>query len=556
MNDTYTLHPKTRQPVEKADVCIIGAGPAGALIAYSLSKRGFKTVILEAGPRFDPQKRIQQMEEGLRPEGAQREVWNMGGERDRYTSSGDLFYRLNNTRVKGVGGATLHWLGITPRLHRKDFEMNTRYGLARDWPYSYSTLRPYYAKAEEEMGVSGGMDNPFAPPREQEYPMDAFPPSYTDSLFAEACDRLGITVHSTPQARNSEGYDGRSRCLSFNTCIPVCPSGAKYSADVHVEKAEEQGTVVISRAPVQYIDHDEHGESVTAAVYATPDGERFRQTADVFILAAGGVETTRLLKLSTSEEYPDGLANSSGVLGHYFMEHPFIEVTGLAKEPVRVNPSKYPTTSSHQFYEHDNPTPGSVKMMFKADSTPVAQLALRGGDESGYEDLFDPIVGDLWGDDLLEMIRGTHATKRRRLTVEVVAEPLPDSNNTIDLDYNKTDNHGNPVPEINWNLGDHARSTLRKGQKIAEEILTEMGAEIIDSGNVSDPTASSHPMGTTRMGTDPDESLVDPTLKTHDLRNLYVVSSSVFPSAGAMNPTLTIAALALKTADHISQALE
>ncbi|PSP82903.1 GMC family oxidoreductase [Halobacteriales archaeon QS_6_64_34] len=539
-----------RTPSENPDVCVVGSGVAGALVAYSLARRNHDVVLLEAGRRFDLAERGRQLEEALRPSRDINDIWDMGGERDQFTSSGDIYYGLNNTRVKAVGGTTLHWLGITPRFHEKDFEMNTRYGLASDWPISYEDLRPYYAEAEEELGVAGSSDNPFAPPRETGFPMPAFPPSYSDSLFADACDDLGITMHSVPQARNSETYDDRSQCVGFSICIPVCPSGAKYSADVHIRKAEEHGARVIDRAPVQRLDHDSRGERVEAAMYATPDGARHRQTADRFVLACGAVETPRLLLLSTSDTYPDGLANSSGVVGNYFMDHPIVSVTAELDQPTNQEPIGFHTRESHQFYDHDDPTPGSIKLVFdNHNPANPAEMAMRGGDSGVRGDLTDVLTGDSWGDAVLEKMRG--ATPNRTVRLFASPEVLPRQGNTVELDRSKTDNHGNPVPDITFSVGSHGRETMAHCREIQRDILDELGATVVSESSLENPRVASHKMGTTRMGVDPDTSVVTPELRSHDLENLFIASSSVFVTGGAMNPTLTIAALALKLADYI-----
>ncbi|MFB6173686.1 MAG: FAD-dependent oxidoreductase, partial [Halobacteriales archaeon] len=185
-----------RTPSERVDVCVVGAGPAGALIAHRLAERGYDVVVLEAGTRFDPEERAERMERAIRPAHGPASVWEMGGERDAYASTGEWSYPLNRARVKGVGGSTLHWQGMVYRLHEADFETDSRYGVGEDWPIGYDDLQPYYAEAETALGVAGADDNPFAPPREEPFPMPAFPPSYSDSIFAEACERLGVTMHS------------------------------------------------------------------------------------------------------------------------------------------------------------------------------------------------------------------------------------------------------------------------------------------------------------------------------------------------------------------------
>jgi len=253
-----------RTPSGHADVCIVGAGVAGALVADTLAAAGHEVVVLDAGPRFDPGDRLEQMEMALRNDVDDEAVWAMGGPRDAYTEAEGTSYRLNDARVKGVGGTTLHWGGFTPRYHEKDFEMGSRHGLAEDWPIDYADLKPYYALAERELGVAGAEDNPFSPPRSTDYPLPAFPGTPIDERLETAAESVGVTVHAAPQARNSEPYDGRSQCLGFSTCEPVCPSRAKYSGDVHVGKAEAGGARVVGRAPGRRLEQDAEGGIVAA----------------------------------------------------------------------------------------------------------------------------------------------------------------------------------------------------------------------------------------------------------------------------------------------------
>ena len=525
---------RDRSPVTGVDVCVVGAGPAGALVADRLAGE-HEVVVLDAGPRFDPADRLRRQERAIRPAYDRPDVWDGGGDRDAYSASGEWFYPLNHARVKGIGGSTLHWQGMVMRLHEDDFRSGSTRGVGPDWPISYDDLRPYYAAAEAQLGVAGANDNPFGPPRDQPHPMPAFEPSYSDSLFAEACDELGIAMHSVPNARASESYEGRSACVGYGTCQPVCPSGAKYDATVHVERAEEQGVTVIDRAQVQRLEHG--SDRVEAAVYATPDGEH-RQSADVFVLACGGVETPRLLLLSASEQYPDGLANTSGRVGSYFFEHLFAGVGGVLDEPTRQNHVGFLTSESHQFYDEADADVGPFKLEFfnYAGPSPV-ELALTGDD---------------WGDDLLGRVRSAYGN---HVAVGALVEQLPRPDSYVGLDPEQTDEHGNPVPDVHWTVGDRALATIERANELQREILETLGAEITWTVGPEDTGPAYHHMGTTRMGTDPEHSVVDPACRTHDLENCWIASSSVFPTGGATNPTLTIAALALRTADAVDAAL-
>ncbi|RXK46938.1 GMC family oxidoreductase [Halorientalis pallida] len=556
-----------RTPSERVDVCIVGAGPAGALMADKLAAGGHDVVVLEAGKRFDFESRLRRMKRSIRPAYDDLDVWDMGGPRDDFNSSGEIFYPLNHKRVKGIGGSTLHWGGRVARLPEKDFEMQSRYGLASDWPINYDDLQPYYARAERELGVAGVDDNPFAPPREQPFPMEAFPRSYSDSLFEQACEKLDITTHSVPQARNSEPYQDRSACVGYGTCQPVCPSGAKYSADVHVRKAESEGARVIDQAAVQRLEHDDSGETVTAAVYRTPDGETHRQTARQFVLAAGGIEIPRLLLLSESPSHPDGLANSSGTVGKFFMESPYIHLIGQLDRRTRQNLIGLGTMESHQFYTPEEAEPGSFKIEFGLGAGPTpAQLALeqRTPLEGMLDTMRNPtsvgqwsenarnLGGIEWGDDLLANIREQYGNY---FSISAEIEVLPRVENRVTLDRSTTDAYGKPIPDVSWNRDPHAERTIERAFEVLESIVDNLDADVREKHRSVLWNGVGHHSGTTRMGTDPGNSVVDPQLRTHDLTNLYLVSSSVFVTSGAMQPTLTIAALALRAADHLASKL-
>jgi choline dehydrogenase-like flavoprotein len=521
---------RDRTPSPRADVCVIGSGPAGALVACRLAEAGHDVVILEAGPRFDGDRNAR-METHLRPD--RSNPWEMGGPRDAYASSGERHYPLNAARVKGVGGSSLHWHGMVMRLHERDFELRTRHGVGVDWPISYDDLRPFYHDAERELGVAGAVDNPYAPPREEPFPLPAFPPSYADSLFAPACEALGIDMHSVPNARNSEPYDDRGACVGYGTCKPVCPSGAKYTAEVHVARAVDAGARVVDRAPVQRLVHDASGDRVEAAVYAAPDGTEHEQQARRFVVAAGGIETPRLLLLSRSSAYPDGLANSSGAVGRYFMDHLFAGMGGRLDVDTRQHHVGFNTSESHQFYD---------------DTEPVNGLKLEFLNYAGPTVVGAALSADTWGDELRARLDETYGTQ---VGMGALVEQFPRAENRVTLDPTTRDDHGNPVPDVRWSLDEATKAALRRANDLQARVLDELGATVEWRVGPANTGPAFHHMGTTRMGTDPAESVVDASLRTHDLANLWLVGSSTFPTGGAMNPTLTIAALALRAGERI-----
>jgi len=525
------------------DVCVVGAGPAGALVANRLADRGHDVTVLEAGPRF-ADRDVERMERAIRPSYSDPDVWEMGGPRDDFSTSGPNYYPLNVSRVKGVGGSTNHWQGMVMRLHEADFA-GANNGPA--WPLSYETLRPYYLAAERALGVAGASDNPYAPPREEPHPLPAFPPSYSDSLFAEACEQVGVGTHSVPNARNSEPYDDRSACVGYGTCKPVCPSGAKYSADHTIRKAEVKGVELVAEAPVQRLETDPGGERVTRAVYVH-DGEERAIEAERFVLAAGGVEIPRLLLLSANDAYPGGLANSSGLVGRFFHEHLFAGMGGTLDEPTRQNHVGFITSESHQFYDD----PGAGTGAIPASDADLAPFKLEFLNYAGPSPVELALSGDTWGDELLSGLRdayGTHVAMGG-----LVGQP-PLARNRITLDESRTDDHGNPVPDVVWEIDDRTRRTLDRANEVQRAILEALGVDIGWTVGPENTGPAYHHMGTTRMSRDPEAGVVRPDCRTHDLANLWLPSSSVFPNGGAMNPTLTIAALALRCADAVDATL-
>jgi choline dehydrogenase-like flavoprotein len=541
---------RDRTPSERVDACVVGSGPAGALVARELAAAGHEVVVLEAGPWFDREDRLKRMERAIRPAFDGGDVWEMGGERDAYSSTGDRHYPLNRARVKGVGGSTLHWQGMVMRLHEDDFRRATVDGVGVDWPLSYDDLRPFYADAEAALGVAGASDNPFAPPREEPFPMPAFEPSYSDALFAEACERLGVATHTVPNARNSEPHDGRSACAGYGTCKPVCPSGAKYSADHTADAAVEAGARLIDRAPVQRLVPSRDGSTVEAAVYATPDGREHRQAARQFVVAAGGVETPRLLLLSADADrgHPDGLANGSGWVGRGFMDHLFVGAGGRLDEPTRQNHIGFLTSESHAFYDDpgrategaDGGIPGS-----DADLGPFKLEFLNYAGPSPVELAMD---AEEFGDDLLDGLQGAYGT---HIAMGGLVGQLPRKENRVTLDPSRTDGHDNPVPDVQWSLDARTERTMERALDIQVRIMRELGATVESTVTPDGTGPAYHQMGATRMHADPAAGVVDARLRTHELSNLSLVGSSTFPTGGAMNPTLTIAALALKCASHL-----
>ena len=514
----------------KADVCIVGAGAAGGIMAHELGRRGVRVVVLESGPRHDFARRGEYVRRYL----AHDDPWRTElPALDRHTSGGTPAYTLAGRRVRAVGGTTLHWEGYALRFHADDFRVRSLHGIADDWPLTYDDLEPYYARVEQALGVAGATDDRWSSPRSTPFPLPAFPLSYSDRVFGKAAEALGVAVQSLPQARNSVAYGGRPACRACSTCA-VCPTGAKATIDLtHVPAAEATGNVrIVTEATVLALELDAAGR-VGAAVYAHPDRVRRRVSARVFVLAAGAVENARLLLLSTSSAFPRGLANGSGLVGARFMSHPSIDVTARTTESVYPHRIGFSTAMSRQFAVGGNRSARAgflVEFLNSAGMTP-SQLALTSG-----------LTGDA-------LRRHVEADFGHRLGVRIYCEQLPDAGNAVTLDRAVTDHFGTPVPHVAYGVGRYERRALAEAQELATRMFTTLGATDVRASAVQ---VASHQIGTHRMGLDPRTSVVDAELRAHDVRNLYLVGRGAFVTATAAPPTPTIAALALRAAERIA----
>lgn len=506
----------------EADVCIIGSGPAGALLAESCARRGLRVLLMDAGPKLDRAHRPIQMRRALV---LGRNPWPSDPQRDAFVNSSPFGYPLNANRVKAVGGTTLRWLGMAPRLRASDFQTATRFGLGIDWPVSYDELEPYYVQAEHAMGVSGTADA-MEPRRSAPYPMPAFADGYGDALWRRAAASLGAHIGPMPAAKNHrQGYDGRPACATYATCT-ICPIGAQYSADWHAFKAEATGScTILPQTVARRIEADASGHVRT--VHATGlDGSEHEVTARCFVVAASAIESTRLLLLS-------GIGNPAHV-GRHLMEHWKVSGQGTSAEPDYPNRIGFPVLTSYQHYEGaDRDARGAVRLLFPNPGDPNSA--------------FDSQPG-LWGPAMAAFDCATFGHRRR---VEAVVEQQPNPDSRVVLDQHQRDTFGDPVPNLNFQLSAIDQQTLH----VARIALQEM----MDAAHLQEVRVSqgfyggAHMMGTLRMSERSEGGVTDRDARVHGSDNLFVAGSALFPTGGAVNPTLTIAALALRLADHLLQ---
>ena len=321
-----------------ADVVLVGSGVCGALVAARLATRGLKVLVLEAGPRITRPAALAQYRAAVikLPECAYPNTpYAPHPTSDRpdgyYVQAGPD--KFESPYLRQVGGTTWHWLGTTLRFVPDDFRLRSKFGVGVDWPLSYEDLEPWYCEAEKELGVAGDPNAALDSPRSRPYPLPAIPLSYLDQRVAAAIAKRDYTVEPTPQARNSQRYQNRPACCGSSTCIPICPVHAKYDAMVHVTQAERAGAELIDQAIVSAVEVGADNR-VSGLRYKRPDGSEARATAKVYVIAAHGIETPKLLLQSRTAERPQGVANSSDQVGRNLMDHPTRLSWALAGEPL------------------------------------------------------------------------------------------------------------------------------------------------------------------------------------------------------------------------------
>jgi len=525
------------------EVLIVGSGVAGAMCAWALASKGVKVAILEAGPRIERGEIVEAFKQSPNldlsagypnPPWAPRPDWS-GGDDTYIEQIGPDILAMEYLRV--VGGTTWHWSGNTVRLLPSEFEMRSRYGVGEDWPIGYQTLETFYTQAEYEMGVCGDSTADDGSPRSEPFPMPPMPKSYSDQHIIERLKGSGIDFTARPTARNSQPFDDRSRCEGFGSCSPICPSGAQYAAMVHVRKAEALGARVIENARVDRLVADTNGR-VSEVHFGRPDGSRGVAVGRIVVAAANGIETPRLLLMSGTEHYPDGIANRSGAVGRYHMDHPGIYCRMILPQPVYAGRGPESTMTSFTFRDGAFRRQRAAWTMSTYNRTHLyditSQSLLNGQAPPGLDEAI-------------------HHRALHEIEIDIHMEQLPERNNGISLDWSRLDSAGQPGLRLFYSYGAYEHAGFEFSREIFRKVGASLGAV---QSYISKPYSHHHLMGMTRMGDDPNTSVVNADCRSHDHENLYLLSSSVFPTSGTANPTLTIAALSLRAANSIISRLE
>lgn len=533
--------PNAERPTdERVDVLIIGAGASGAVVASSLAETRMKILCLEQGDWIKPTEFPANGRDWEARRYADFDLSPNRRKRDTDYPVNDDNSIMKIANFNGVGGGTIMFTAHYPRMHPSDFRVRTLDGVADDWPIDYWTLEPYFAENDRITGVAGLAGDPAYPLHQPTLP--PVPLGKSGTRYARAMNQLGWHWWPSDISVATTDYNGRAKCINLGHCTPGCAQGAKASVDItYWPQAIRARVELRTRCRVREIATDEDGMA-SGVVYYDPNGvERF-QPAEIVILAANGIGTPRLLLNSASSRFPDGLANSSGLVGKNLMLHPWPQVAGYVEDELDGDRGPMTVMWSKQFYETD-PARDFVRgytLQFNRGTGPV------------NEAITSMIAGRLpWG-------RNHHRVYRelvyRRLQIGVACEDLPEEHNRVTLDPVLKDGHGIPAPKIDYTMSENTRRMMEHGIARASEILTTAGAKYIGCSRTL-LNSPGHLLGTARMGLDPARSVVNEWGRCHDVKNLFIVDGSIWVTSGGVNPTSTIQALALYIADNIKQRL-
>lgn len=505
---------------EEVDFLIVGTGAGGATLACRLAEQGFKVVALDAGAWWRP------LEEFASDEAHQRKLfWN-----DQRICDGDnpLVMGSNNSG-KAVGGSTVHFAMVSLRFRPEWFKSRSLLGYGADWPLDWREMWHYYDEVEQALGISGPVNYPWGPPRPR-YPYRAHELNAAAMVLARGAEAMGIGWAPTPLATLSAPRGNAPPCVYRGFCVSGCATNAKQSALVTwIPRALKAGAEIRDLAMAGRIETNDAGRAV-GVEYFREGAWRFQRARNV-VVAGYAIETPRLLLLSAAQRFPDGLANSSGLVGKNLMVQSNQAVWGVMDEEVR----SYKGPPSLSISEHWNYADKGKDFFGGYAYMSQGPLPIGwAGTQTGR---------GLWGAELSrEMQKYNH-----QAGLKIVGETLPQERNRVSL-TNEKDQYGLSIPRITYSFCDNDKKLIAHSLNFMEQALAAAGGQEI--WRQEEDTC--HLNGTARMGDDPATSVVDADCRSWDIPNLWICDGSVFPTVGGVNPSLTIQAIACRTAERIA----
>ncbi len=505
---------------EAVDFVIVGTGAGGGTLACKLAEYGFSVVALDAGPYWRP------LEDFASDELHQSKLyWT-----DERIVDGDNPLQLgSNNSGKSVGGSTVHFAMVSLRFRPEWFKARTLLGYGVDWPLDWRDIWPYYGEVEAALKIAGPINYPWGPPRPR-YPYRPHELNAAALVLAKGAEALGIQWTPTPLATLSAPRGNAHPCVYRGMCVIGCSTNAKQSVLVTwLPRALAAGAEIRDMAMVGRVDHDQSG-LVTGVHYMREGHWRFQKARNV-VVAGYAIETPRLLLNSASSRFPQGLANSSGLVGKNLMVQANQAVWGLMDQEIR----SYKGPPSLAITEHWNYADAGKDFFGGYCYMSQGPLPIVwGGTQAGKR--------GLWGRRLLEQME----LYNHQVGLKIVGECLPQERNRVTL-ADERDQFGLPIPRVTYSYCENDQRLIRHALRFLRQALEVTGAtELWDE---TDDTC--HLNGTARMGADARSSVVDADCRSWDIRNLWICDGSVFPTVGGVNPSLTIQALACRTADRI-----
>ncbi len=533
---------------EPVDFAIVGSGAAGGVIARELAQAGFSVVLFEQGARLSPSDF----------EHDEFKYWFLSGITNDPTKNPQTFRndpekkaerivdRTPLTYARTVGGTSVHFTANYWRFHEVDFDERSRLGAIpgaalADWPITYAELEPYYTKVEWEIGVSGlAGASPFDPPRTKPYPMPPLPVKSSGVLFERGARKLGLHPFPAPMAINSQAYRGRPACVHCGFCHGfACEVRAKASTLFSmIPEAEETGRCEVrAESYVVRIGTNKRGRATGVNYFDRERREHF-QKARAVVVCCNGAETPRLLLLSASSQFPQGLANSSGLVGKHLMFNYSARTSGVFEHELNEYKSVQVTRILHDFYDADPKRGfyGGGGLDARIGPQPLV-WALRTAQE-----------GPSWG----AAYKARLEEFPRSMVIAGHGTSLAVESNSVTLDPELKDDWGMPALRVTYKDHPDDLANARFLQDRSVEILEAAGARRVSRAPITEQNSGLHLLGTCRMGNDPATSVVDRYHRCHDVANLFLCDGSSLVTSGRGQPTMTIQALAFRAAEHIA----
>jgi choline dehydrogenase-like flavoprotein len=536
-------------------VIVIGSGASGGMAAWNLTRQGVNVLLLDAGDKFADRSEfwthVTPWEaRERRARGETPPQYYLSTQEQPYATPPDRPFDL--VRVWGHGGKTNVWGRVSLRLGDLDFKGPAQDGWEIPWPITYRDISPYYDQVEQLIGVCGGDDDSDALPGSK-FLQPAPGPRCGERLFQRGARALGLPIVAGRRANMTRPTRGFPACHYCGNCGAGCDTASFFnSADHLLPFALETGRLEIrSNAVVARILTDENGRANGVQYFDRHSGAERQVRGNVIVLGASAVDSTRILLNSRSSTHPNGIGNSSDVIGRYLCEQIRFHVRGYFPELEGMpTPNDRGIGGEHVYLRRFNHLDGHRRDYLRGFG---AQFWGTGAPSGGAHGLSSRIPG--FGADLKRAIKRRHPAW---FEMHPYGEVLPYAHNRITVGDAGNDRYGVPLIRIDYRIGENERKMTEHMYDTAEELIKAAGGVIVDyqRGQLDQMGSAIHEHGTCRMGDDPRRSALNAFNQMHEVPNLFVVDGSAFPTATEKNPTLTILALSWRATDYLVEQMK